>query len=286
MTIANIATSKLLPVEFAAAERVLIIGQGFIGKNLLADDDRVFRCGHVEALAALNFYKPTIIINCAFDPQGYKKELTIQDTLDRLLLTKVASLRARYVYLSTRAVYAPESQMCATEESLLRPISAYGKNKLLIEQLVQETLDASKILLLRLPNVFGLELDEQRDSFFKIFLNNLILKNEIILEFAPDTVKDFIHIQDLQELMVALLLNKLHGIYNVSYGVPISCSRLIQLTKKKFTSVAVKLKIDELGEEFYLNSDKLKNALRLKLDETKFESAFAAVLNAVKQVRS
>ena len=174
--------------------KILVIGRGFIGKNVLKDNPNVIHCRHTDAINHLQQSNYDIVVNTAFDPKGYSELIDVSESFDSKLLNAIQNFNGWYIYLSTRMVYSASAQFGADENSPCQPVSAYGINKLAIEQMITKEFPNDRLIILRLSNIFGNEINETRNSFFKIFLTNLLKNQSVELDFDPEIEKDFLFI--------------------------------------------------------------------------------------------
>jgi nucleoside-diphosphate-sugar epimerase len=239
--------------------KVLIIGTGFIGKNILKVTDNVEHCSHINAIELLQKSNYDIVLNTAFDPKGYSDLIDVRESFDVKLLAALKNSDCFYAYLSSQRVYSDQALYGATEESPCEPSSSYGLNKLAIERLIYSTLPSQRVILLRLPNIFGNEINESRNSFFKIFLTNLLKTQTVQLDFDPNIEKDFLFIDDFGILLKRFIQKATSGIYNVSYGTPVKCTELITSARSYFPNLKVSIDIKKHHDKFYLNSSRLNS---------------------------
>lgn len=167
------------------------------------------------------------------------------------------SKKIYFVFLSSAHVYEIKKNK-AKETEKLKPISAYGHQKILSEKYIKNNL-INKFSILR---VFSFTSPKQKKSFFipaklkKIKSN----KNEIHREIKYLQKRDFIHIEDLCEVLNFFITNQKVGIFNVGSGNAINLYKIISYFCKKFKK---KLIYDRhLGQNLNLipNISKLKRA--------------------------
>ena len=243
--------------------KILVIGRGFIGKNILKDNPNVTHCRHTDAINYLQQSNYDIVINTAFDPKGYYELIDVYESFDSKLLNAIQKFNGWYVYLSTRMVYSASAQYGADETSPCQTVSAYGINKLAIEQMIAREFTKERTVILRLSNIFGNEINETRNSFFKIFLTNLLKNQSVELDFDPEIEKDFLFIEDFDILLQRIIQNLRPGIFNVSYGEPVKCTDLITIAKTYYTNLSIKIEIKKHHDRFYLNSSRLHSFVSL-----------------------
>lgn len=129
-----------------------------------------------------NFFKKfSFIINCSSNLNFIKKKYNIKFDHDYNIALKIKDLNCRYLFLSTRKVYYPKSNIKETDK--LQPICHYSKNKLISENMVTSILN-KRFLILRLGNIIGYDSNKSsrklHNTFMDIFIKNA--RNGIIFE--------------------------------------------------------------------------------------------------------
>jgi dTDP-4-dehydrorhamnose reductase len=217
--------------------RILVTGaSGLLGVNLAMEAAKahtVFGATHTNALRAdafftiqtdllapaaverlLNETQPDWVINCAAlaivdaceaNPALARK---LNVDLPRNLANHVARGGARLVHISTDAVFDGE-RGDYSEEDEPNPLSVYARTKLEGEQVVRES-DPEAIIAR--VNLYGWSLSGKR-SLAEWFYNNLTSGVEMLgftnIFFCP------LLVNDLGNILLEMLANKLHGLYHV-----------------------------------------------------------------------
>ena len=128
-------------------------------------------------------------------------------------------------------------------EDLLYPICSYGVQKLAIEQYFQlyNHLYDLVCIVARISNPYGAFLQEGRtQGIIPIFLLNLLSGKPITL--YGETVRDYIHISDVINVLISLGFYKgKQRVFNVATGVPTRLDSLVHtlenIAKKEFVAV-------------------------------------------------
>ena len=114
----------------------------------------------------------------------------------------------------------------------------YIFSKYLAEKLTETYSAIVPCINVRLSNIYGPSLLERPDIIISIFKTILKKKNMHIKSFKPR--RDFIHIDDVADAIVALLKSKHYGHVNLGSGKDISiknvCRIIEKITQKKITS--------------------------------------------------
>lgn len=128
------------------------------------------------------------------------------------------------VYASSAAVYGDNIEMPLNESSLVRPLSAYGADKLGSEQhaRVAHLVHGVPTTGLRFFNVYGPRQDPNSpySGVISIFANRIINNEPVNIFGNGEQTRDFIYVLDVVEfLLIAMKKNNGHHyVYNVCTG--------------------------------------------------------------------
>lgn len=129
----------------------------------------------------------------------------------------------KFINLSSAAVYGNPEQLPIKEDAPAKPISPYGKHKLLSEQLMKDFTKQfhCKALSLRVFSVYGPGLKKQ--LFWDIYQKSK-QNNTIELFGTGDETRDFIFIDDLMKALEIIILkaNFDGSVINVASGKAIT----------------------------------------------------------------
>jgi len=116
------------------------------------------------------------------------------------------------------------------ENFTCRPISYYGKAKLLATKYIQKKM--KKYLILRPYQIYG---PHQKNNRLIPIIIDGCLKNKSFACTEGKQYRDFLYIDDFSELILKILKTKKNknGIYNVGFGSPIQVKSMINFIKKK-----------------------------------------------------
>lgn len=157
-----------------------------------------------------------------------------------------------FIFSSSAAVYGYAQSNLILENHPCSPISPYGKTKLMIETLLQDTHIAHSFnyCCLRYFNVTGGDPEGKLKNYKKFsknliatILNNLLAENYSITINGTDyptpdgtCIRDYIHIEDLANAHLAamnhLLSGGSSGSYNIGNGIGYSVREVIEAAKK------------------------------------------------------
>ena len=190
-----------------------------------------------------------------------------------------------FIFSSSCSVFANTTKI-VKENSLKKPISYYGKTKLMAEKLIKKNLQNTKIkfLILRYFNVVGADLKNKigeignKDRLFNN-ISKRILQNKYLIDIYGNNyktkdgtcIRDYIHVHDLAEIHIKCLekVNQIKkSIYlNCSYGKGYSVldvAKSFQKISKK--RIKVKFKSKRVGDmkEIVSSNKKLNNFIKWK----------------------
>lgn len=133
------------------------------------------------------------------------------------------------VYLSSTRVYSGAAS--GHEETALwvnpaNPSDLYNLSKLMGESLCLNSGRANNIRIARLSNVVGGE-DADSDNFIPSLLREA-KTGSLVLRSAPESAKDYIHINDVANLLIQLTERGINPIYNLASGIQIRHAEWIE----------------------------------------------------------
>lgn len=185
-------------------------------------------------------YKPNYFIHCASNasvgesvknPQA-DFESSVSILYKILFSLKNVNLKPKFIFLSSAAVYGNPKKLPISEEDPIDPISPYGLNKKLCEEICKYFISNENvdIKILRIFSVYGSGLKKQ----ILWDINKKIKNNHIVELFGNgDETRDFINIQDLIQAINLILENKTKDyIFNVGNGEEISIKNLGEIYLK------------------------------------------------------
>lgn len=137
---------------------------------------------------------------CDLDPQ-----LATAVNLDAIkLLNKLRSKHQLIIYPTTNSGYGIKSgEVFCTEETLLEPISLYGKTKTDAET---QLLGSENAITLRLATVFGMSPRMRLDLLVNHFVYAAV-KDSCIVIFEKDFKRNFVYIRDVAECFLFCIEN-------------------------------------------------------------------------------
>lgn len=217
-------------------------------------------------LAAQEISADDIVINAAFRIKDYREDMTDGFGCDDAASSIAERLGARYIMLSTRAVYESRLAPPLSEENEPAPSTAYGRNKARIERELQQRL-GERLLILRLSNVFGRERAGRR-TFISTATDSLAKRDVVELDISAETRKDFVPIDFVGEALLVLVRQHAHGIYNVASGIALPIGTVAQALIDGWGKGRLIVTSARIGEQFALSIEKLKTTTGLSLTDS------------------
>ncbi len=182
------------------------------------DIDLIFHCGSSSTPAKID--------------SDADEEVNAKNIVEASLKNNVKKL---IFFSSGGAIYGNKSSEASKETDITKPVSQYGKTKLKIEEYLLEKFknNKEKILILRPSNPYGLSLrNNKKQGVIPIFLRSISMNRPIEVYGDGSIIKDYIHINDLVEIIFNLSTSSNYGIYNIGSGIKTSINELITILFK------------------------------------------------------
>ncbi len=254
-------------------KRILIIGKNsFVGKNLFFYLNEYFKVKKIsfydfKRLKKNQINKFDFVINCSLLKKYTTKNYSEANDIDLQIAKKISKFPIRMIFLSSRKVYKSKNNI--RENSPLKPLCFYSKNKLKTENKITNLLN-DKVLILRISNLIGkIYLRPYHRKIHHTFFDNFFgnIKKNIIFN-NKNIYKDFITTKKLGEIVRKLMIKKTYGVFNVSIGEKIYLDDMVSWLN--YYNVNKNLKLKKLPKNFnkdcfYLNNSKLKNKINIKI---------------------
>jgi len=134
------------------------------------------------------------------------------------ILTRCRSDKQKIIFPCTNSGYGiGEEGIYCTEETPLRPISLYGKEKVAAEQII---LKAGNSISLRLATTFGISAFMRLDLLVNNFVYRAVTDGFVVL-YQADFKRNYIHVQDVAKVFVHCIRN-FDRVKNEVYNVGLS----------------------------------------------------------------
>ena len=263
---------------------VLLIGKkSFIAQSLKKKLSNFFLI-HIKDFNELNkntFKKNyNYIINCS-SYKVFKFNKTNKDR-DLFIAKKIINTNTKLLMLSTSKVYGDNKNLIKKKEvHICKPHTDYGKSRLFVENKIKKIIP-NQYLILRLANLINKDTRVKTKSKTAInqMINDLIFKKEITIP-NEKTIKDFITINFLAEIVHKCIVNKLSGTYNVSSGFSTSLETVAKLLIKGYGSGIIKKK-NFFTDRFILDNSKLYKKIKKKIFK---KILYKEIIKIGKQIR-
>ena len=251
--------------------KILIIGKNsFIGSNLKKYLSKEFKVKNLSFEDIINkkvsfFSEFSHVINTTIHKKYIYGNYNKLYDLDRKFVSRFKKISFTYIFLNSRKIYFQKENI--SENSFIKPISNYGRNKFKTETFLKKKLK-TKLLSLRISNIIGRRIIISKRNHHKLFFDNFLAirnyKKKIII---ADDYKDFLSIIQFCKIITDLISQKINGIYNVSLSQKVYVSELVKWIDKKFYN---KISFtDNRKDSFTLSNKKLLKKICVK--PTKYE---------------
>ncbi|MFH0233940.1 MULTISPECIES: SDR family oxidoreductase [unclassified Vibrio] len=233
-------------IEQTTTHNIISIGRGTIEST----SDRVMHHSSDINYNTLLKIKETInsdllaIINCAgsgsvrFSHENPKEDFvkTTEATIDSLEFIRQFFWGARFIQISSAAVYGQCHSLPLTIHSLTKPVSSYGFSNLISEHLVKQYSEVYgiKSATLRVFSVYGNGLKKQIlwDACQKIVSGNAKFFG------TGNEIRDFIHINDLVKI-ITICISKAsvsNPVYNCGTANPVKIRDLVSIISSQLSN--------------------------------------------------
>ncbi len=244
---------------------IYIVGRrSYIG-NLFAEHFKhIFyvRLVAVRELAEISICEDDIIVNCAFASVWHEKRAPNLG-FDGFAARIAQRTGARYVMISSRAVYTPRVDPPLSEREPPAPTTIYGENKATFEAGLQRLL-GTRLLILRLSNVFGSEPSGRR-TFVSTALESLDQQGAIELNMPLETRKDFVPASLVSRAALVLVSQGSQGIFNIGSGIPMPVGEVAKALVRGYGGGKIRVIAGVPAEEFCLDVSNLNHRSGLQI---------------------
>ncbi|EOX3438085.1 NAD-dependent epimerase/dehydratase family protein [Vibrio cholerae] len=222
--------------------KIISLGRG----NLNEEHDRVKHIQSNININELNGIEEYVegnllsIINCSGSGSVLKSHQnpnvdfyqTACSTSDSLEFVRLNYPDAKFIQISSAAVYGECTEIPQRISTAIKPVSTYGFNNAISEMLVENYSNIYDIscIILRVFSVYGSGLKKQIvwDAF------NKLSRGEGDFFGTGDEIRDFIHINDLSRIISSSISSdtmKTLKVINCGTGVPTKISQLIEMIR-------------------------------------------------------
>jgi UDP-glucose 4-epimerase len=235
----------LCPVLAESGRDVLVLGRNPFGDDTKPHGVRHLTCDGKDQYAlckALAGCDEIIDLAYSTVPKSSVEDplFDLQSNLPRFLglletLRNNSSVRRLIVLSSGGAVYGEPNILPITEDAPTNPISPYGVTKLMTERyaFIYHKLFGIPAIVVRPGNAYG---KRQRaftnQGFVATAMGHIVRGDEIVVFGEHGTVRDYIHVHDIAQGILAALNHGVPGaVYNIGTGVGRSNLTVIDLIR-------------------------------------------------------
>lgn len=208
---------------------VLVIGRkSFLANSFVAAHgaDGIRHAAWADVVRPETFDGIGCVVSFAIDPRYQREAYDPAVDCDRTVAEAVGRAQgdgrmpadAHVVMISTRKVYGLAGDEPLVETRTPAPHEAYGRNKLVTEQLLRDRFGPN-LTILRLSNIFGFEDLPGRRTFFGLLLRSLREEGVIRYDVNPFTPKDFLPVEAFAAALVKVVQARPGGLFNLGSGV-------------------------------------------------------------------
>ena len=149
----------------------------------------------------------------------------VADALDINRISKI-------VFISSIEVYGQVPQNPILESNKENPRNLYGLAKFTCEQIFKLKIISKKLLILRLPGIYGY--GDNFQSVIGKFINSAIKFKKITINSNGEDKRDFLNMDDFPKILNNLLLDNAFGIINVVSGKSHSIKYIAETISRYF----------------------------------------------------
>jgi nucleoside-diphosphate-sugar epimerase len=153
------------------------------------------------------------------------------------LLESVCALNSKYPWLffaSSAHIYK-SSNNAVNENSPIEPITLYGETKWIAERICSEVTKAKKIPFCS-GRIFSYYHETQKKPFLYPSIIERIKTEDLTLPFelyGADSIRDFLNAEEIVEIVIKLMNNRVTGIFNIASGKGIKIRDFVQQLSEK-----------------------------------------------------
>lgn len=191
-----------------------------LSREILTDEKKLNDFIKLKQSKMKNNYDVLIHLAADLDDVSQKKLFSSNVVLTKKLLNLCRKTKIkRFIFASSQMVYGKTKYLPIDEEHSTKPLTNYGKSKLMAEKLCNETKNDSdvEISILRISSVFG---SGQNEKFMlpKMFKDLLSKKLTVHKYYNGFQLIDLIHVDDVCNAILKSCKSKKTGTYNIASG--------------------------------------------------------------------
>lgn len=206
-------------------------------RDIMSDVNILSKYKDQEINLIFNNFQPAIKLNEMVNAEDYiMNSIGVTSKILNYCLTGNIKMN-KIIYTSSAAVYGDNK--CSVETDELKPSSLYASLKVSNEKLIEKFCVDNKIdyTIVRLFNMYGG--NDEFSIISKILL--AIRKNkELTITNNGNSIRDFIHVQDVADIYVKLIDIKNVRVLNIGTGIGKSVKNIIKSCKKYNANISTK----------------------------------------------
>ena len=206
-------------------------------RDIMSDVNILSKYKDQEINLIFNNFQPAIKLNEMVNAEEYTMNcIGVTSKILNYCLTGNIKIN-KIIYTSSAAVYGDNK--CSVETDELKPSSLYASLKVSNEKLIEKFCVDNKIdyTIVRLFNMYGG--NDEFSIISKILL--AIRKNkELTIINNGNSIRDFIHVQDVADIYVKLIDIKNVKVLNIGTGIGKSVKNIIKSFKKYDANISAK----------------------------------------------
>ena len=203
-------------------------------KSLSSKDCNLLKKKEVETLLG-NLKKKYVLIIFSFITENkdsksifFKNLEMMSNVADALDINRISKI----VFISSIEVYGQVPQNPILESNKENPRNLYGLAKFTCEQIFKLKIISKKLLILRLPGIYGY--GDNFQSVIGKFINSAIKFKKITINSNGEDKRDFLNMDDFPKILNNLLLDNAFGIINVVSGKSHSIKYIAEIISRYF----------------------------------------------------
>ena len=203
-------------------------------KSLSSKDCNLLKKKEVETLLG-NLKKKYVLIIFSFITENkdsksifFKNLEMMSNVADALDINRISKI----VFISSIEVYGQVPQNPILESNKENPRNLYGLAKFTCEQIFKLKIISKKLLILRLPGIYGY--GDNFQSVIGKFINSAIKFKKITINSNGEDKRDFLNMDDFPKILNNLLLDNAFGIINVVSGKSHSIKYIAETISRYF----------------------------------------------------
>ena len=154
----------------------------------------------------------------------------------------------KIIFISSVEVYGQIPQNPILESNKINPRNLYGLAKYACEQILSLKVSSKKLLVLRLPGIYGY--GDRFDSVIGKFINSSIKFKKIEINSTGEDKRNFLYADDFPKILNNLLIDNVSGVINVVSGKSRSIKYISEIISRYFKRnivISFKKKNNSLG---------------------------------------